>query len=98
MSSTLSSSVRTKTQPATRRLTNFLDAAAELFAEIGYEADTMTAVAETRRFRRLTAGQLSRAPLVARRTSNGKSNAELGSIVGIVLSPQLTVVPFNNGP
>ena len=31
---------------ATRRLAGFLDAAAELFAEAGYEAATMTAVAE----------------------------------------------------
>jgi AcrR family transcriptional regulator len=48
MSSTLSNSVRVKPQQerATRRLANFLDAAAELFAEIGYEAATMTAVAE----------------------------------------------------
>src|ERR1700689_2841517 len=29
-----------------RRLAGFLDAAAELFAEVGYEAATMTAVAE----------------------------------------------------
>jgi hypothetical protein len=28
---------------------------------------------------------------------DGKFNAELGSIVWIVLSPQLPVVPFNNG-
>ena len=89
MPSTLLNSARVKPQQerATRRLANFLDAAAELFAEIGYEAETMTAIAEPRRFRRLTAGQLSRDPLVARRTSNGKFNAELGSIVGIVLSP-----------
>jgi AcrR family transcriptional regulator len=48
MSSTLSNSVRVKPQQerATRRLANFLDAAAELFAEIGYEATTMTAIAE----------------------------------------------------
>jgi hypothetical protein len=32
----------------------------KLFAEIGYELDTMTAIAEPRRFQRLTAGQLSR--------------------------------------
>jgi len=29
-----------------RRLAAFLDAAAELFAEVGYEAATMTAIAE----------------------------------------------------
>ena len=48
MPSTLSNSVRVKPQQerATRRLANFLDAAAELFAEIGYEAATMTAIAE----------------------------------------------------
>ena len=48
MASTLSNSVRVKPQQerATRRLANFLDAAAELFAEIGYEAATMTAIAE----------------------------------------------------
>ena len=65
MSSFLSDEAATRNT----RLANFLDAAAELFAEIGYEADTMTAIAEPRRFRRLTAGQLSRDPLVARRTS-----------------------------
>jgi hypothetical protein len=44
----LSNSVRVKPQQerATRRLANFLEAAAELFAEIGYESVTMTAVAE----------------------------------------------------
>jgi len=31
---------------STRRLAGFLDAAAKLFAEVGYEAATMTAVAE----------------------------------------------------
>jgi AcrR family transcriptional regulator len=48
MTSTLSNSVRVKPQQerATRRLANFLDAAAELFEEIGYEAATMTAIAE----------------------------------------------------
>src|SRR6185437_7454606 len=48
MSSNSSISVRVKPQQerATRRLANFLDAAAELFAEIGYEAATMTAIAE----------------------------------------------------
>jgi AcrR family transcriptional regulator len=48
MASTLSNSVRVKPQQerATLRLANFLDAAAELFAEIGYEAATMTAIAE----------------------------------------------------
>jgi len=48
MASTLSNSVRVKPQQerATRRLANFLDAAAKLFEEIGYEAATMTAIAE----------------------------------------------------
>jgi AcrR family transcriptional regulator len=48
MASTLSNPVRVKPQQerATLRLANFLDAAAELFAEIGYEAATMTAIAE----------------------------------------------------
>src|ERR1700752_3998779 len=48
MASTLSNSVRVKPQQerATRRLANFLDVAAVLFAEIGYEATTMTAIAE----------------------------------------------------
>jgi AcrR family transcriptional regulator len=42
-------SVRVKPQQerATRRLTNFLDVAEVLFAEIGYEATTMTAIAES---------------------------------------------------
>src|SRR5258705_1514181 len=48
MTSTLSNPVRVKPQQerATRRLANFLDAAAKLFEEIGYEAATMTAIAE----------------------------------------------------
>src|SRR5258708_10771004 len=48
MPSTLSNPVRVKPQQerATRRLANFLDVAAVLFAEIGYEATTMTAIAE----------------------------------------------------
>src|SRR6202043_2833888 len=48
MPSTLSNSVRAAPQQerATRRLAGFLDAAAELFGEVGYEAATMTAVAE----------------------------------------------------
>jgi AcrR family transcriptional regulator len=48
VSSTLSNSVRVKPQQerATRRLANFLDAAAEIFADIGYETATMTAIAE----------------------------------------------------
>ena len=48
MASTLSNSARVKPQQerATRRLANFLDAAAKLFEEIGYEAATMTAIAE----------------------------------------------------
>src|ERR1700741_2707190 len=48
MTSTLSNPVRVKPQQerATLRLSNFLDAAAELFAEIGYEATPMTAIAE----------------------------------------------------
>ena len=48
MPSTLSNSARVKPQQerATLRLANFLDAAAELFAEVGYEATTMTAIAE----------------------------------------------------
>ena len=48
MASTLSNSARVKPQQerATRRLSNFLDAAATLFEEIGYEAATMTAIAE----------------------------------------------------
>jgi AcrR family transcriptional regulator len=48
MSSTVSVSTRVEPQQerATRRLANFLDVAAVLFAEIGYEATTMTAIAE----------------------------------------------------
>ena len=48
MTSTLSNSARVKPQQerATRRLANFLDAAAGLFEEIGYEATTMTAIAK----------------------------------------------------
>src|SRR6201993_2794660 len=48
MSSILSNPVRVAPQQerSTRRLAGFLDAAAELFAEVGYEAATMTAVAE----------------------------------------------------
>jgi AcrR family transcriptional regulator len=48
MSSISSSSVRVAPQQerSTRRLAGFLDAAAELFVEVGYEAATMTAVAE----------------------------------------------------
>ena len=48
MASTLSNSVRVKPQQerATLRLANFLDVAAKLFEEIGYEAATMTAIAE----------------------------------------------------
>jgi hypothetical protein len=48
MPSILSSPVRVAPQQerSTRRLAGFLDAAAELFAEVGYEAATMTAVAE----------------------------------------------------
>ena len=48
MASTLSNPVRVKPQQerATLRLANFLDAAAKLFEEIGYEAATMTAIAE----------------------------------------------------
>ncbi|WP_242618356.1 TetR/AcrR family transcriptional regulator [Edaphobacter modestus] len=44
----MSNSVRVEPQQerATRRLANFLDVAAVLFAEIGYEATTMTAIAE----------------------------------------------------
>ena len=72
---------------ATRMLANVLDAAARVFAEIGYEAATLTAITEPRRSRRSTGGQLSRHALVAPHTGDGKSNAELGSIVWIVLSP-----------
>src|SRR6202035_272519 len=48
MPSISSSPVRVAPQQerSTRRLARFLDAAAELFAEVGYEAATMTAVAE----------------------------------------------------
>src|SRR5258708_39698906 len=48
MLSTMSNSARVEPQQqrATRRLTNFLDVAEVLFAEIGYEATTMTAIAE----------------------------------------------------
>jgi AcrR family transcriptional regulator len=44
----MSNSARVEPQQerATRRLANFLDVAALLFAEIGYEATTMTAIAE----------------------------------------------------
>ena len=84
MSSFLSDEAATRNT----RLANFLDAAAELFAEIGYEADTMTAIAEPRRFPPLNCWsaldvRTRRAPHIC----NGKCNAELGSIVWIVLSP-----------
>src|SRR5579864_1389048 len=48
MPSSLSNPVRVAPQQerSARRLAGFLDAAAELFAEVGYEAATMTAVAE----------------------------------------------------
>ncbi len=48
MPSVSSTSVRVAPQQerSTRRLAGFLDAAAELFVEVGYEAATMTAVAE----------------------------------------------------
>jgi AcrR family transcriptional regulator len=48
MPSTASNSARVEPQQerATRRLANFLDVAAVLFAEIGYEATTMTAIAD----------------------------------------------------
>src|ERR1700750_1511751 len=48
MSSTLSNSIRVAPQQkrSSRRLASFLDAAAELFVEDGYEATTMTAIAE----------------------------------------------------
>ena len=48
MPSILSNPVRVAPQQerSTRRLAGFLDAAAELFVEVGYEAATMTAVAE----------------------------------------------------
>ena len=85
----MSNSVRVKPQQerATQRLAKFLDAAARVFAEIGDEAATMTAITEPRRSRRSAGGQLSRHAVVAPHTGDGKSNAELGSIVWIVLSP-----------
>ena len=48
MPSNLSSSIRVAPQQerSSRRLASFLDAAAELFAEVGYEATTMTAIAQ----------------------------------------------------
>src|SRR3984957_4105537 len=48
MPSTLSNSIRVAPQQerSSRRLASFLDAAAELFVEVGYEATTMTAIAE----------------------------------------------------
>jgi AcrR family transcriptional regulator len=48
MPSILSSAVRVAPQQerSSRRLAGFLEAAAELFVEIGYEAATMTAIAE----------------------------------------------------
>ena len=48
MTSNLSSSIRVAPQQerSSRRLASFLDAAAELFVEVGYEATTMTAIAE----------------------------------------------------
>ena len=48
MPSILSSVVRVAPQQdrSSRRLAGFLDAAAELFVEVGYEAATMTAIAE----------------------------------------------------
>jgi AcrR family transcriptional regulator len=48
MSSNLSNSIRVAPQQerSSRRLASFLDAAAELFAEVGYEATTMTAIAQ----------------------------------------------------
>src|SRR4029077_18759258 len=48
MRSTLSNSIRVAPQQerSSRRLASFLDAAAELFVEVGYEATTMTAIAE----------------------------------------------------
>ena len=48
MSSIVSSAVRVAPQQdrSSRRLASFLDAAAELFVEVGYEAATMTAIAE----------------------------------------------------
>ena len=48
MPSTSSNPVRVAPQQerSTRRLAGFLDAAAEFFVEVGYEAATMTAIAE----------------------------------------------------
>src|ERR1700747_2155550 len=48
MPSNLSNSMRVAPQQerSSRRLVSFLDAAAELFVEVGYEATTMTAIAE----------------------------------------------------
>lgn len=48
VTSTLSNGVRVAPQQdrSARRLAGFLDAAAELFAEVGFEAATMTAIAE----------------------------------------------------
>src|ERR1700733_4396309 len=48
MPSNLSNSIRVAPQQdrSSRRLASFLDAAAELFVEVGYEAATMTAIAE----------------------------------------------------
>ena len=48
MSSISSNAVRVAPQQerSTRRLAGFLESAAELFVEVGYEAATMTAVAE----------------------------------------------------
>src|SRR6202521_6176190 len=48
MPSISSNSVRVAPQQerSTRRLAGFLDAAAELFVEVGYQAATMTAIAE----------------------------------------------------
>src|SRR5277367_5889039 len=48
MTSNLSNSIRVAPQQerSSRRLASFLDAAAELFVEVGYEATTMTAIAE----------------------------------------------------
>jgi AcrR family transcriptional regulator len=48
MPSTLSSAVRVAPQQerSSRRLAGFLEAAAELFVQVGYEAATMTAIAE----------------------------------------------------
>src|SRR4029077_6110355 len=50
MSSTLSNSIRVAPQQerSSRRLASFLDAAAELFVEVGYEGNTMTAIAGRR--------------------------------------------------